>query len=725
MDLLGDLGLTASTLIAAAVSYLAAAFVVRASVSFFGNRLFGRGHWYRLWGIVPWLVLIGAAALLNCFGALLEDAWISIWGKLIAGKDALLGFLRQAFGGLPQALIAIAAVLGLLLSAIKVSGTRSRRKTLMQGAVELKPLSEPAPATGRRIVLCCDGTGNTPDQIREGKGAPTNIWKIYQALVKNEQQVAWYDPGVATASSKTARSLGRVERFVADVVRVPVVAQILAFASRILRVIEGVTGSGIDENVVEAYTELARLYRPGDQIYLFGFSRGAWTVRCLAGLIQRCGVLKPENLRYGADIVALHRARKNPSDPMVLAPGFTDPSARVAFMGVFDTVASLGVPLWGWWFKFWPHWEVMPTTPMPVCERIYHALAMDERRAQFFPTLFQPLPNKDAVHPRPHVEQVWFRGAHSDVGGGYPETELSDIPLKWMLQHASDHGLAFDQSKIDALKPDLLGRIHDELARAPGWRLLGSWPRWHPASRFPGSPTDEFGALHECVFARAKVMEQELGRPDLKHLVDEGSGASVEIAVPGRLQWFRTGIVLESGRKYKITWLDGEWRDKECKLCGPAGQKAGPGLDIVRRLWGFRRRAWPSRRETDWPQAKWMTLVATIAHPRTWDVKEYGLRKLFRHLFWREPRKLLRQLAPIGIDLTAENRAIRIENRARDGMLWLFANDTWVTDCNNSGAIRLRIEAVAGDWQGADASLPLWIANQRGQAEGDWVREVP
>lgn len=243
-------------------------------------------------------------------------------------------------------------------------------------------------------------------------------------------------------------------------------------------------------------------------------------------MIHRCGLLRAEYLRYADDLVHLYRTRERPSDPV---PDWMkhDPAAvRVEFLGVFDTVGSLGVPLWGWWFRALPHWknEALSTDPMPVCEHIYHAMAMDERRSQFFPTPFARPKTGGTT-----LEQVWFRGAHADIGGGYAETGLSDIALAWMVAAAERHGLTFGDEIATGRRPDPLARLHDELARKPAWRRFGSWPRWHPVpdAEDPAAPAPP-GTLHPSVLRRMEVAHDRLGRPDFVRL-DAGRSFDIDV----------------------------------------------------------------------------------------------------------------------------------------------------------------------------------------------------
>ena len=251
----------------------------------------------------------------------------------------------------------------------------------------------PAPmaaGSGRRIVIFCDGTSNKPDQTSDGEPAPTNVHRLFRDLRKDESQTAWYDPGVGTETSSQAvkgATAGRIAGMIGWVQG----SQGAGYYVKYRTIIEAAFGVGITENVVQAYTEIVRQYRPGDRIYLIGFSRGAYTARCVAGAIRRCGLLTAENIRYCPDVVRLYRTRKNSTKNVPIRPELVHKQLpAIEFLGLFDTVGSLGVPLWGWWFNWRLFFRNTPlsTDPAPICVHVYHAMAMDERRSQFFPTPF-------------------------------------------------------------------------------------------------------------------------------------------------------------------------------------------------------------------------------------------------------------------------------------------------------------------------------------------------
>jgi uncharacterized protein (DUF2235 family) len=654
-------------------------------------------------GIIA-LVLFAATAwavLRVASGSTFQAGWAG-WGK-----GALLAVVV-----LVAVLVGTLAVVSVLRTAFATVAAFRRRRTLYglevaeagapdPSADHAAPALVPPPEGARHIVICCDGTGNRPDDEEEGLPATTNVWKIYHGLVCDEAQTSWYDPGVATDTSSTAADVA-MSRRVLDTVGSRTGGQIAATFGRIRRLIEGATGIGITENIAQAYAEIVRQYRPGDRIFLIGFSRGAYTARCVAGVIGRCGLLRAEYGRYADDVVHLYRTREDPAQAVPVPRSMIhDPAkVRIEFLGLFDTVGSLGVPLWGWWFRVLPIWRnrSLSTDPMSICRHVYHAMAMDERRSQFFPTPFSR--PKDAAT---RLEQVWFRGAHGDVGGGYAETGLSDIALAWMVEAARRHGLRFNAWIDQGRQPNAAARLHDELRRKPSWRLFGSWPRWHPVpdAEEPAAPAPP-GTLHPSVLERMRISHTRLARPDF---LRPEPGRPLVIDVEAGREWDRTGIVLDRAT-YRVTYLGGLWRDGEERPCGPDGQ-LDQRVGLWRRLIGFSRRL---------PDRPWMQLSAAVAHPREWKLQEYGLRRLLRYLYWRDPEELQDQVAPIGVDLRSPRHTLCLRNDATPGLLYVFANDLWQAAGDNAGALRLQIEQVEQPRE----REPLWILGEN----GCWKRQM-
>jgi uncharacterized protein (DUF2235 family) len=569
---------------------------------------------------------------------------------------------------------------------------------------------------GRRIVILCDGTSNRPDNHPDGESIATNIWKLSGLLRDDDTQTIWYEAGVGSDSSSTAASAKRTQYFL-SLTGFAQGTKIFAGVDMLIKLIEGGFGVGISDTIVNGYKAIVRLYRPGDRLYLVGFSRGAFAARCIAGVISRCGLLRAEYERFAPDVVQIYRTRLSPDndEPLRLDMAYPgvgselEPDAKhavaIEFVGVFDTVASLGFPLWGWWFRVLPVWRSLPfsSDPAKVCRHIYHALAMDERRSQFFPTLYT-MPTSGS---RPAVlKQVWFRGAHADIGGGYPRHDVSDIPLRWMMDAMLQHGLEFRPGAEANLVPNPVATLHDELVRDPTWNFFGSWPRWHPV---PGHDEgDQSSELHSSVIERAATIERETGRPDLRRIKEKQ-----EFVVITNKPWFRTGLIIEQGCYYCLKYLGGLTRDGERPPADPGGQNAG-----MRILSPFSPRL---------PDENWMFLGAAIAHPRVWTPQERGFWEGVRYLLGNGPELLLDQIALIGGDLTQVGNSIFIKSKAPSGLLYLFVNDVWQTAGNNSGGPRLSIEPV----NESDATGVLFTLEHRIDIEPDgkpnetnkWKRE--
>lgn len=281
------------------------------------------------------------------------------------------------------------------------------------------------------------------------------------------------------------------------------------------RRLDAAIGLRVRENVIAAYRFLVRTYQPDDQIFLFGFSRGAYTVRAVAGMIHHLGLLRPDhdNLAPLAWAVYANEAhvytvsqRFGGGNRFQRCFGIT-PRPRIHLVGVWDTVSAFG---WIWNFQTLPF-----TATNPSIDHIRHALAIDERRACFEANLF--FPREEQL---PRCKQVWFAGVHADVGGGYPEKEatLSKVSLTWMLREAQALGLRINAAERDYLmnsegKPpaDSGGPIHDSMIGL--WKLMESLPRrgwdgqarqmrWQGPHRRRRRPIAPGSVLHASVLER-------------------------------------------------------------------------------------------------------------------------------------------------------------------------------------------------------------------------------
>lgn len=230
------------------------------------------------------------------------------------------------------------------------------------------------------------------------------------------------------------------------------------------RLLGGGCGFGIKTKILDVYRFLMATYSPGDELFLLGFSRGAYTVRSSFGLIRNSGLLKTEFAHKIEDAYALYRRRDDASHPDAIESELFRRSyswePRAKFIGVWDTVGALGIPVGGLLQFVNKRWAFHDMTLSSWVDNAFQALAIDERRKPFRPSVWER--SKNATHQV--LEQVWFAGVHSNVGGSYPETGLSDISLLWMLGKAEVSGLDIDRAclnKTSNPKPDPSGTSYN------------------------------------------------------------------------------------------------------------------------------------------------------------------------------------------------------------------------------------------------------------------------
>lgn len=337
----------------------------------------------------------------------------------------------------------------------------------------------------RNLVICLDGTSNEPET-----GA-TNVARLYDLAVKSDAQLVYYDPGVGTMGARAA---------------------ITPWGKAATRTAGLVVGYGVRDNVAEAYGWLMNQYRAGDRVMVFGFSRGAYTALALTGMLRTVGLLRPgaENLvPYALKLYATNGRRglseaeekkfwatRQGFDDSFGNPDFERFARNIAFLGLWDTVKSVG------WLNAkarfeQAHWPFTRKVSNVAIGR--HAMALDENRGPFAAYRFDP----DQVAERDGaLQELWFPGVHSDVGGQYADHRLSDIALGWMAGEAAKAGLAIDATRYEKLlgvAPGMPlptsyaveGRIH---RHKRVWMLAG--PGWRPRRPRPG---DEF---HDAVRQR-------------------------------------------------------------------------------------------------------------------------------------------------------------------------------------------------------------------------------
>lgn len=283
---------------------------------------------------------------------------------------------------------------------------------------------------GKSIVVCCDGTGNDEE-------SNTNVYRVYKAArnaAEDTSQVAFYDQGVGTKISR-----------------------LLAMGF----------GAGISKNVRDAYRFLARTYETGDAVFIFGFSRGAYTARSLVSLIERYGLLSwsrglwpaisRKNTRRVFNIYNAYRFRTGAAAEKTreIISDYPMRSIAIDGIGLWDTVGSVGIEN----LERDPdrehryHDMSLPTSVRHAA----HALALDERRGDYVPSAW----SEEEV-ARDGVHQLWFAGAHSDVGGGYDGKELYKVSLKWVLEQMPD-SLLLPEGYLAKLEPNALAELTDSI----------------------------------------------------------------------------------------------------------------------------------------------------------------------------------------------------------------------------------------------------------------------
>lgn len=343
----------------------------------------------------------------------------------------------------------------------------------------------------KKLIVCCDGTDN---EIKENQ---SNVLKFYRLIKKNwtdaelakkseddrqnlEPQLAFYDAGIGTISNSNKWS---------------------SFKSKTKSVFGLATGFGLDQNVLDAYRFLVLNYVKGDKICLFGFSRGAYTVRVLAGFIHMVGLMKPEQVHLVNYALTAYKQTSDNHDNSItyrFNEVLDTHRPSIEFMGCWDTVGSVIVPRAD--RLYLPSFQELPHVNDNTSVKSFrHAMAIDEQRTTFNLShwkeaqLYKSLPFLSDEKGSPqNVKQTWFAGVHSDIGGGYSEDEsgLAKIALKWMVDEARESGIQFRETMVKRLvegrnpanatrtycEPDPLATMHDSMGI--GWKFFEYIPKF-------------------------------------------------------------------------------------------------------------------------------------------------------------------------------------------------------------------------------------------------------
>lgn len=342
------------------------------------------------------------------------------------------------------------------------------------------------------IVVCADGTWNRPEEDIE-KDFPTNVLKLSRAINPSAdglKQHVFYDWGLGSYHSSLSA---------------------------------GATGRGIHKNILDGYRYIIQNYNPDDKIFLFGFSRGAYTVRALCGLINNVGILKRSDARLVSEAWRIYKNPLSKNHPQgeaanVFRNTHSHVSRQVHFVGVWDTVGALGIPfsIMGLFEK---HDEFYDTKMGSNASIVRQALAIDEQREDFEPTIWD---GKSGID----MKQVWFAGVHSDVGGSYPPDKktglrTSDTPLAWMLDEAINAGLEIESHIKDSLTDGAKGKLHR--SRNHVYRLKSPL---HRPLNVENKPTK----IHPSVKARY-ITDSKYRPPQLKKLVDQFGRDNLDVGV--------------------------------------------------------------------------------------------------------------------------------------------------------------------------------------------------
>lgn len=285
----------------------------------------------------------------------------------------------------------------------------------------------------KRIVVCADGTWNRPEKDL-AKDFPTNVLRMARAIDPRGSagitQQVFYDWGIGSYYEQ---------------------------------VLGGATGKGLNKNIMDDYRYIVQNYQPGDEIFLFGFSRGAYTVRSLSGLIYNCGILKRPDARLIEEAFEHYKKPGYSYAPdgeksIAFREAHSHKSRNIKFVGVWDTVGALGIPI-SFLGLLDKKDEFYDTKIGPNVDIARHAMAIDEVRSDFEPTIWEPREKLD-------LKQVWFAGVHSNIGGSYaPDKQtgglLSDIPLQWMMQQAAEAGLVVEPHLKSSLNCRYNATLHN------------------------------------------------------------------------------------------------------------------------------------------------------------------------------------------------------------------------------------------------------------------------
>jgi uncharacterized protein (DUF2235 family) len=510
----------------------------------------------------------------------------------------------------------------------------------------------------KNIVICADGTWSRPE-------CRTNVWEIFNSLPGATIPL----PATLIHGEAIKRDAPAQTAFYLDGVGTRFTAHDPA---------GGAAGVGLHGKVLDAYILVSQVYEPGDKLFLFGFSRGAFTARALAGFIAGAGLMEPSQAQAKNARVTAHtkwwRYKEDSINKQVAPPTDTPDAADsmpIRLVGVFDTVGALGIPFFnGVRVVDTMESQIFDFADLDLSPRVefgLHAVAIDEKRKDFIPTLW---------NNRSGIAQTWFAGVHSDVGGGYPSRGLADITLEWMLSRAKVMGLA---AALPTLAPDpaadrhesagfiwqLTHRVRDRTVAANATIDPSVDQRFAARADYAPPPLARFPAYR--AYYPPRVQPEKTIPASAVRLPVLDVGQSLTIEVFADKWWNAAGIEVSPGETYSIV-ASGTWHDATIG-CDAQGWD---GLNLFR-----------SGRRV--PGSNWFHLCLAVSD-------EYDLElhnpSFFDALFGGpstyDPKSLI---LPVGTQSTATT--------TRQGALYFFANDMELMYGNNTGSIEVTITCLS------------------------------
>ncbi|OUS29104.1 hypothetical protein A9Q98_06450 [Thalassotalea sp. 42_200_T64] len=527
----------------------------------------------------------------------------------------------------------------------------------------------------KRLIICFDGTWNNPEQEENGVASPTNVYRLKNAINKTSEggieQKVFYHPGVG------GEEIGIVDE-----------------------VLGGALGFGINRHISSAYHWLGLNYREGDELLIFGFSRGAFSARSLSGFLGK-GLLKLQHIaakeswqRVDKAFHSGYKKRQNKNSWAEPDWQFFHEQAAIpiTFLGVWDTVGALGIPddleiinL----FDRKDTWQFHDTKLASHILHARHAMAMDERRTNFTVTRWSNVEkHKDAI-------EMWFPGVHADVGGGYYDSDLSNGALKWMIAQSKMFGLGFRHDVEQLIIDNAAGILHNSYKGA--FAKLRSRPRNIPALIKQNSPY-----FHESAYVRQRLSPIEHEPYHVTQILAQGE--SITIEVYAKIRWNCANIYLEQGDEYAFS-ASGEWQDgkESCNWLGTEQNKQRTSSDLIRATSSFLGKfeslykRLSQNESSDFFGTKrveskpWFAMIGAIANDSGkghQDVK-YKHDKDYQRVVKNDGSAIPHQY----LQLTefTNNVPLRI---IYPGYLYCFANDAWSFYDNNKGYIELTITRI-------------------------------